>query len=138
MSISSTFFAQLLHIQIQKAQKRLTNWLSFCTFWIYYMPKRCSWNVGEIDTWSPKPWSGFVHMSGLTRQPGICKSRCKARKKVSWWCFLFWRFTNDGKIVWKSFKEDEMIKEQRLDWNTCKYLQISIIICLTPAFSLLC
>jgi hypothetical protein len=32
-SISSSFFEQLLYMQIPKAQKRVTSWLSFLRFW---------------------------------------------------------------------------------------------------------
>jgi len=47
-SISPTFYVQLLHTQIPKAQKRLMAWLHFCTLGSACV-KAAHKHVGEID-----------------------------------------------------------------------------------------
>ncbi len=41
VTISSTFYEQLLHMKIPEAQKRLTIWLYFLCFWDLCMKKLC-------------------------------------------------------------------------------------------------
>jgi len=48
VSISSTFYEQLLRAQIPKVKRRLTLWLSLCTFGIWTQ-KSSLQNVDEID-----------------------------------------------------------------------------------------
>jgi len=53
-SISRTFYEQLLHTHIPKAQKTLMSWLYFLCFWdlrVYKLQVKCWWNWHLVEGW---------------------------------------------------------------------------------------
>jgi len=79
VSISSTFYVQLLHVQIPKVQKRLTTWLSS-----FLRLKAARRTLMKLTTGAGVGWlidNLILHLSGF------CQAFC-IWKKLSFSCYL--------------------------------------------------